>query len=107
MERINYVPLGSVVLLKGGTQKLLVVSRALRVKTGNKEYFFDYGGVLYPEGLNSDRMAYFNHDGISKVVFEGFNDVENQNMVDTINDFLAANPNVERGDPTKWGEPVG
>jgi len=101
MERINYVPLGSVVLLKGGTQKLLVIARALFVRAEETNVFFDYAGVLYPEGLNSDRLAYFNHDGISKVVFEGFNDVENQNMADTINDYLAANPDIVRGDPLK------
>jgi hypothetical protein len=102
MERIEYVPLGSVVLLKDTTQKLLVIARAINVKNGDKTYFFDYGGVLYPDGLTGDRMAYFNHDGINKVVFEGFDDVENQNVVDTINNYLEANPNVNRGDPTTW-----
>lgn len=103
MERIDYVPLGSVVLLSGGTQKLLVVARALLVKSGDQTCFFDYGGVLYPEGLNSDRMAYFNHDGISRVIFRGFDDAENQNIVDSINKFLEENPNVPKGDPHTWG----
>lgn len=104
MERIEYVPLGSVVLLKDTTQKLLVVARAINVKKGDKLYFFEYGGVLYPDGLTGDRMAYFNHDGINKVVFEGYNDPENQNVVDTINNFLASNPDITRGDPTAWEE---
>lgn len=102
MERIEYVPLGSVVLLKDTNQKLLVIARAINVKNGDKTYFFDYGAVLYPDGLTGDRMAYFNHDGISKVVFEGFNDVENQNVVDTINRFKEANPDLLMGDPKNW-----
>lgn len=102
MERINYIPLGSVVLLKGGTQKLIVIARAITVNNSGKSCFFDYGGVLYPEGLTGDRMAYFNHESINKVVFEGFNDVENQNVVDTINNYLMANPGIEKGDPHNW-----
>ena len=102
MEQIQYYPLGSVVLLKGGTQKLLIIARAIQVKNGDKNYFFDYGGVLYPDGLTGDRMAYFNHDGISKVVFEGLNDLENQNVVDTINRFKAENPDLLMGDPKNW-----
>lgn len=104
MERIEYVPLGSVVLLKDTTQKLMIIARAINVKSGDDTVFFDYGAVLYPDGLTSDHMAYFNHDGINKVVFEGFNDVENQNVVDTINNYLNANPNIKRGDPTTWGK---
>lgn len=102
MERIEYVPLGSVVLLKDTNQKLLVIARAINVKNGDKTFFFDYGAVLYPDGLTGDRMAYFNHDGINKVVFEGYNDVENQNVVDTINNYLKDNPDINRGDPSAW-----
>lgn len=99
---INYVPLGSIVLLKGGSQKLLVISRALNVKNGEKTFFFDYGGVPYPDGLISDKMAYFNHENISKVVFEGYKDIDNENMVENINRYLEANPNVVRGNVSNW-----
>ena len=60
----EFLPLGSIVLLKGGIQKILIISRALKVRNGNEEYFFDYGGVTYPEGLVGDQMAYFNADKI-------------------------------------------
>ena len=104
MGRIEYIPLGSVVLLKDTTQKLLIIARAINVKNGDKTYFFDYGGVLYPEGLTGDHMAYFNHDAVNKIVFSGYDDIENQNVVDTINDFLEANPDIEKGDPKNWAE---
>lgn len=67
----EFLPLGSIVLLKGGMQKILIIARALKVRNGNEEYFFDYGGVTYPEGLVGDQMAYFNADKINEVVFEG------------------------------------
>lgn len=49
MDKI--LSLGSIVHLKGGMQKILIISRALKVKKGNEEFFFDYGGVPYPEGF--------------------------------------------------------
>ena len=98
----TYLPLGSIVLLKGGVQKVLIIARAINVRNGGKEFFFDYGGVPYPEGLVSDQMAYFNADKINKVVFEGYSDVEDDNMVDTIRNYLSENPNLLRGDPASW-----
>lgn len=99
---VKYLPLGSIVLLKGGLQKILIISRALNVKNGGKEYFFDYGGVAYPEGLVGDEMAYFNADKINKVIFEGYSDVEDENIIDTINTYLKENPNIVKGDPGSW-----
>lgn len=98
----NYVPLGSVVLLKGASQKLLVISRALNVKNGEDTFFFEYGGVPYPDGLISDRMAYFNHENISRVVFEGYHDIDDENMVENINDYIAEHPDMKRGNVKNW-----
>lgn len=102
---INYVPLGSVVLLKDASQKLLVVSRGINVKNGKDTFFFEYGGVLYPDGLISDRMAYFNHENISKVLFEGYNDIENHNMVENINRYITEHPEIKKGDVKNWQQP--
>ena len=99
MERIDYVPLGSVVLLRGGIQKLLIIARGINTRQGDQTVFFDYGAVLYPEGLTGDRMAYFNHDAVSKVVFYGYDDEDSKICANNINDYLAANPNVQRGTP--------
>lgn len=98
----QYLPLGSIVHLKGGVQKILITSRALNVKNNGDVFFFDYGGVPYPDGLVGDQMAYFNADKISKVVFEGYRDVDDENMVANINAYLEANPDIKYGDPAKW-----
>lgn len=98
----EYLPLGSIVLLKGGMQKILIIARAIKVRNKSEEFFFDYGGVAYPEGLVGDQMAYFNAEKISKVVFEGFNDIENENMVENIQQFIAENPGLKKGDPNSW-----
>lgn len=98
----SFLPLGSVVLLQGATQKLLIIARAIQVRNGGKTFFFDYGGVLYPEGLTGDQMAYFNAENINRVVFEGYRDVDDDNMQDTIRAYLRANPDLERGSAEKW-----
>lgn len=94
---IDYYPLGSIVILQGGTRKVLVIARALNVKHGNETFFFDYAGVPYPEGLTGDQAAYFNHDTIAKVVFKGYHDVDDEVMVENINQYLNDNPNITRG----------
>ena len=102
MERIDYLPLGSVVRLEGGIQDLMVISRGINVKQNDKEYFFDYGAVAYPEGLTGDVMAYFNHDGIARIVFYGYDTQESRIMAENINRYIEANPEIERIDPRNW-----
>ena len=100
--KMKYLPLGSIVLLKGGVQKMIIISRAINVRNNGKTFFFDYGAVPYPEGLISDKMAYLNHDSISKIVFEGFHDDDDANMVENIHRYLDENPDIIRGDPSTW-----
>lgn len=102
MNRIDYYALGSIVLLEGGIQKILITSRGLVVKNGDKEVFFDYAGVMYPEGLTSERIVYFNHDSIAKVIFEGYSDDDDKVIVNNINNFLEKNPNLEKGNVNDW-----
>lgn len=98
MERIDYLPLGSVVYLKEGNKKLVIVARGLVAKNGDGFILFDYGGVPYPEGLVDDKMAYFQQDAISKVVFEGYKDLDDEATVDKINSYVEKHPEIPRGD---------
>lgn len=102
MEKIDYIPLGSVVYLKGGIKKVLVVARAITVANGGKQYFFDYGGVLYPEGITGDQMVYFNHDDVSSIFFRGCDDEENKGMTEVINKYVASHPDLLRGNSQSW-----
>lgn len=104
MEKIEYLPLGSIVLLKEGVRKVLIIGRALNVKKGDKTYYFDYGGVLYPDGLTGDEMVYFNHDGVVRVYFYGYKDDDNDIMNENINNYVAEHPDLLRADPEKWNE---
>lgn len=102
MARVNFIPLGSIVQLEGGTQKLMVVARGLNVKRGSKTYFFDYGGVQYPQGLTGDQIAYFNHDAIRTLAYIGCNDSDNQIMVETLNAYIEKHEELARCTPEEW-----
>lgn len=102
MAKIDFLPLGSIVLLQGGTRKVLIIARGLNVKRDATTYFFDYGGVLYPDGLTGDQMIYFNHDGIVKVYFHGYSDGEDDAILTALDDYIEKNPGLNRADPDTW-----
>lgn len=102
MKKIDYIPLGSVVYLKGGIKKILIVARAINVENDGKQYFFDYGGVLYPEGVTGDQMAYFNHEDVSSVFFKGCDDEENKGMTDAIIKYVTSKKDLLRGNSENW-----
>ena len=101
-ERIEYLPLGSIVLLKGGLQKLMIISRAVNVQNNDMIYFFDYAAVAYPDGLISDQLAYFNMEMISRVVFRGYSDIDDDNAVDNINMYIKDHPEIIKGSAEDW-----
>lgn len=83
-EKIEYLPLGSIVVVEGGIRKYMIVSRGIQVDVNGEKKFFDYGACLYPNGIIGDQLIYFQHANIRKVVFEGYSDEENKMMVEDI-----------------------
>lgn len=102
MNQVNFLPLGSIVLLDAGTQKLLIVARGLNVQHNGQKIFFDYGAVPYPQGLSGDQLAYFNHDSVRSIYFIGCNDGDNQVIVDALNAYLAQHENIVRISADEW-----
>ena len=82
----NLLPSGSVVLLKGGIKKLMIIGiKQIREEEPEKEY--DYIGVLYPEGfLGSDANFLFNHEDINDVVFTGYDNPERAEFLAFLSD---------------------
>lgn len=103
MEKINYLPLGSVVIIKGNVRKSLVIARGLVTMIGDGCKFFDYGGAMYPEGLVGDKILYFNHKDIAKIIHEGYKDDEDTMMVENINEWFEKS-DIEKGDPFKLNQ---
>ena len=75
----DFLPVGSVVLLKGGTRKLFITGRVVAPNTGSE--IFDYAGSPFPEGMTSLEQIYcFNRDQIEQVFFIGYQDPEELQM---------------------------
>ena len=79
----KYLPIGSVVLLKNGTKRIMIYGRKqLSTDTG---VMYDYIACFYPEGNVSDEFTFlFDHDNIDKVIFKGFTDEEDEKFVKNI-----------------------
>jgi hypothetical protein len=97
-KEIQYLPLGSVAIVKGGVKKIMVVARGIATKFNDKIVAFDYAGCLYPEGIMDEQLMYFNHEDIAKVYFEAFSDEDNEIMLENIKNW-AKNNELEKGDP--------
>lgn len=76
----EYLPMGSVVLLKEGTKRIMIYGRKqIAAETGDE---YDYVACLYPEGNISDEYTFlFNQEDIEQVVFEGYTDEEDQEFL--------------------------
>lgn len=104
MECPDFLPLGSIVVVKGSTKKLMVISRGLALAQREGVRYYDYGACLYPEGLMGDAVVYFNHEGIQRVVHEGFADEENVLALESLAESLRY-VEIEKGDPAPLEAP--
>ncbi|NCB70396.1 MAG: DUF4176 domain-containing protein [Clostridia bacterium] len=88
---MEYLPIGSIVLLNGTEKALMVYGRKQIHLESGKE--FDYIGCLYPEGyINDELTIFFNNDQIANVVHEGFSD---QSESAFVNEYLGHVENSE------------
>lgn len=70
----KYLPVGTVVLLKGAKEYLVIAGFAAS-DTKNPGTTYDYIGIAYPEGiLDFKAFPMFNHDQIEKVIHLGLED---------------------------------
>lgn len=83
----KYLPIGSVVLLKNGTKKLMISSYLIFSAGEEKERkMFDYGGCPFPEGIIESEYAIgFNHEDIAEVIHVGLEDDEQKKLNDVLN----------------------
>jgi len=72
------LPIGSVVLLKNSTKKVMIIGLCQTEATDvNEEKVWDYAGCLFPEGyLNPDELYLFNGEQIESIYAFGYQDEE-------------------------------
>lgn len=104
IECPNFLPLGSVVRLRGSDKTMMVVGRALVLNRddGAKEYY-DYGLVPFPEGIMGDALIYSNDDLVTETLFRGFTNEEDEQVIAQIKEVLPKT-NVPKGNPQPAGE---
>ncbi len=68
------LPLGSVVRLKNGEQKIMIISRLPLYNNKGNIGYFEYGACLFPNGQVDQQMYFFNETDIDKVYFKGYVD---------------------------------
>lgn len=89
----KFLPIGTVVLLKGGKKELMITSFCpvpsgeVYNKDGKveleKDQIFDYAACPYPEGMvSSDQIFVFNHENIEKVCFKGYETEQSKQFSD-------------------------
>lgn len=86
----KYLPIGTVVLLKGGRKRAMITGFC-SVAQENQEKIYDYSGCVYPEGyLSSNQVCLFDHDQIDKIFFLGYEDDEEKAFKDKLNKIVAS-----------------
>ena len=84
----KYLPIGTVVLLKGGDKKIMITGFGV-VTEEDKNKMWDYSACLYPEGiLTSAQTCLFNHDQIEKIYYMGYIDDEEKTFKKNLDEVL-------------------
>lgn len=109
MNNKTYLPIGTVVMLKGGKKRIMVIGYEMQyVDDKGVKQRFNYAGCLFPEGLiNTNEVLLFNNNQIEKIYFTGYSDEEqkqfNTKLLELINKQPV--PNVNNQNSTTLGEP--
>ncbi|MGM0165428.1 hypothetical protein IGI39_000370 [Enterococcus sp. AZ135] len=83
--------IGSIVYLKDGAKKMMILNRAPVIEDKGKVEYFDYSACFYPMGLNMEEIFYFNEENIDKVVFDGYSDDEEIRFQELLNEAFSKN----------------
>lgn len=91
----RFLPIGTVVMLKGGTKRVMI-SGFCAFETGEENEgerkLWDYSGCLYPEGfLTSEQTCLFDHNQIQEIYHLGLSeddDDEEKDFKEKLNEFM-------------------
>ena len=84
----KFLPIGTVVLLKGGKKRVMIIGFCAMAKEKEGK-IFDYSGCIYPEGLMaSNQTCRFDHNQIEKIFFKGLVDQEETEFKTKLNTLI-------------------
>ena len=86
MEKERFLPIGSVVLLDGGTKPVMITGYSVFGNIPNESgelerKMYEYGCCFYPEGvLDHKKTVGFNHKQIRDILFVGYETEEQKEL---------------------------
>lgn len=84
-ECSKFLPIGSVVLIKEASKKVMIVGYTM-VNLEKKNCIYDYLGCFYPEGIVDRKINIaFNHEDIKDVFYLGFQNSDSQEFISNLN----------------------
>ncbi|MBN6826700.1 MULTISPECIES: DUF4176 domain-containing protein [Staphylococcus] len=90
--------IGSIIYLKEGSQKLMIINRGPIVEIDNQKYIFDYSACKYPVGVVEDQIYYFNEENIDTVIFKGYSDQDETRFQELFEDMKKdLDSDIQRG----------
>ena len=88
MNYEKYLPIGTVVMLKGGKKRAMITGFC-SIADEDKSKIYDYSGCLYPEGvISSNQTLLFNHEQIDKIYHLGLADDEEKEFKAKLNELM-------------------
>lgn len=95
------LPIGTVLYLKEGTGKLMILNRGSMIELDGEKQFFDYAACNYPQGLDIENTFYFNEENIDEVVFKGYSDDDEKRFQKLYKDWMEVNKDtIKKGKVT-------
>jgi len=98
----KFLPIGTVVMLKGGTKRVMITgfcAFANEEKKNTERKIWDYSGCLYPEGfISSDQVCLFDHKQIEELYHLGLcedEDSEEKQFKKTLNKIIEETNNFQ------------
>ena len=94
-ETEKYLPIGTVVLLKGATKRLMIAGYCA-VDQEKKDEMWDYSGCMYPEGFLSSQQSFlFDHSQIAKIYSLGYKDNEEEEFQQKLVNYINSKDSEE------------
>ena len=88
MNYEKYLPIGTVVMLKGGKKRAMITGFC-SISGDDKSKVYDYSGCLYPEGfISSNQTLLFDHSQIEKIYYLGLVDAEEKQFKQRLNEMI-------------------
>ncbi len=83
------LPIGTVVLLKNSTKRVMIIGVCQKEINDTEERIWDYTGCYYPEGyMGPDKSFLFNNDQVEKVFALGYQDEEQFAFKDKVDKLI-------------------